>query len=178
MQTERTIFQPAHVDYDYPILKKYGNKLFLAFFPLTEDGAFLQLWKEEDSSRIKTSTATQPEANPGQSVVEGTVVYIPYEKMLIVPSNTIHAGGFKRGESGNLRFHLYIAVEDGYDVGSDVEMEEGKEGVEGAGREEILGLLNHPMNKYTEENDRRRELCERFVDANGLEHLLGVFFDS
>ena len=39
-------------------------------------------------------------------------------------------------------------------------------------------LLHHPTNKYTEENDRSRELCERFVDANGLKHLLGVFFDE
>ena len=37
-------------------------------------------------------------------------------------------------------------------------------------------LLIHTMNKYTEEYDQRRELCERFVDANGLDRLIGVFF--
>ena len=33
------------------------------------------------------------------------------------------------------------------------------------------------MNKYTEKHDRRRELCERFVDTEGLESLLGTYFD-
>ena len=32
--------------------------------------------------------------------------------------------------------------------------------------EEGVALLEHPMNKHTEKHDRRRELCERFVDAN------------
>ena len=149
------MYQPAHVDYDYPILQSYGERLFLAFFPLTEEGAFLQLWQEP----MKRS-------DKDRRLVEGTVVYIPYGKMFIVPSDTIHGGGFKRGSGGNLRFHLYIALEDD-DAGG---LNEGKE-------EKDISLLHHPMNKYTEEHDRRRELCERFVDAKGLESLLGNFFD-
>lgn len=60
---------------------------------------------------------------------------------------------------GNLRFHLYIEVE-------------GCGG--GEGEKNSTKLLDHPMNKY----DKRRELCERFVDLNGLECLLGNFFDD
>jgi hypothetical protein len=149
MRTESTMYQPAHVDYDYPILEKFGNKLFLAFFPLTEEGAYLQLWQEP----------SEENANK-RKLVEGTVVFIPCGKMLIVPSDTIHGGGFKRGSSGNLRFHLYIELE---------EADERKD--------DNITLLDHPMNKYTEQHDQRRELCERFVDAEGLESLLDVYFD-
>jgi len=156
MKTEQTMYQPAHVDYDYPILQNYGNRLFLAFFPLTGEGAFLQLWQENPA---ESRSSDKDKLNTTE---EGTVVYIPYGKMLIVPSHTIHGGGFKRGNGGNLRFHLYI----------DVEEDKVNEG----GANDIA-LLDHPMNKYTERYDRRRELCERFVDASGLESLLGVFFD-
>lgn len=148
MRTESTMYQPAHVDYEWQILQEYGKKLFLAFFPLTEEGAYLQLWQDESLK------------DDDKPIVEGTVVFIPYGKMLIVPSDTIHGGGFKRGSSGNLRFHLYIALEE-----------------EEIRKENDITLLDHPMNKYTEKHDRRRELCERFVDAEGLEDLLGVYFD-
>ena len=149
MRTESTIYQPAHVDYDYPILDRFGNNLFLAFFPLTEEGAYLQLWQESSE-----------EENDGEPV-EGTVVFIPHGKMLILPSDTIHGGGFKRGLSGNLRFHLYIALEE-----AEVR------------KENNITLLDHPTNKYTEKHDRRHELCERFVDADGLKSLLGTYFDD
>lgn len=149
MRTESTMYQPAHVDYEWQILQEYGKKLFLAFFPLTEEGAYLQLWQDESFKE-----------DEDEPIVEGTVVFIQYGKMLIVPSDTIHGGGFKRGSSGNLRFHLYIALEE-----------------EEIRKENDITLLDHPMNKYTEKHDRRRELCERFVDAEGLENLLGVYFD-
>jgi len=109
-------------------------------------------------------------SNDGDHVmVEGTAVYIPYGKMFIVPSTTIHGGGFKRGCGGNSQFHLYIAVEE--DEGDNVET------VEQEKKLDDIELLHHPMNKYTEKHDRRRELCERFVDADGLDSLLGTFFD-
>jgi len=136
METERTIFQPAHVDYDWPVLQQ-NQQLYLAFFPLTEEGAFIQLWADENENDKNY----------------GTVVFIPYGNMLIVPSRTIHGGGFKRGPGGNLRFHLYIAVGD--------ESE----------------LPKHQVNKYTEEKDRSKELCDRFVDSPGLDSLLGTFFE-
>ncbi|KAL7514546.1 hypothetical protein ACHAXN_013345 [Cyclotella atomus] len=147
MRTEQTVYQPAHVDYDYPVLHEHGKKLFLAFFPLTAEGTFLQLWDNSDHD------------NNAQTV-EGKVVFIPFGRMLIVPADTIHGGGFKKGKTGNLRFHLYIELMDDDNHAEDD------------------ALLLHPMNKYTEENDRSRELCERFVDADGFDHLLGVFFDE
>jgi len=184
MTTERTMFQPAHVDYDYDILRRHGRRLYLSFFPLTEEGAFLQLWRdpvvrggEKEEEREKTSRDDDGDGDDsrenerarrrsiGDAVVEGTVVFIPYGKMLMVPSDTIHGGGFRRGPEGNLRFHLYIALE-----GEDDEAEEvGERGI---------ALLDHPMNKYTERHDRRRELCERFVNSDGLDCLLGNFFDD
>mmetsp|Transcript_43526 Transcript_43526/g.74280 ORF Transcript_43526/g.74280 Transcript_43526/m.74280 type:complete len:391 (+) Transcript_43526:129-1301(+) len=174
MQTESTMYQPAHVDYDYPILSNYSQRLFLAFFPLTEEGAFLQLWQDQGPSTAATNGAScgsDGNVAPAAVVQEGTVVYIPYGKMLILPSDTIHGGGFKCGKGGNLRFHLYIDVEEEEDETSKTV------GGKGGGEKESIALLEHPMNKYTEKHDRRRELCERFVDAEGLESLLGVFFD-
>lgn len=151
MRTEQTVFQPAHVDYDYPVLEEHGHKLYIAFFPLTEEGTYLQLWEKSANNHTCES-------------VEGTVVFIPFGNMLIVPADTIHGGGFKRGQSGNLRFHLYIELLQ--NIMAVVEND----------RDD--NILMHPVNKYTEKYDRRRELCETYVDANGLEHLLGVFFDQ
>mmetsp|Transcript_28809 Transcript_28809/g.52624 ORF Transcript_28809/g.52624 Transcript_28809/m.52624 type:complete len:439 (+) Transcript_28809:62-1378(+) len=201
MQTERTMYQPAHVDYDYPILQEYGKRLFLAFFPLTEEGAFLQLWQDDYDDPTTATASTEDEEVRSKKyegkktatiIQEGTVVYIPRGKMFIVPSDTIHGGGFKRGHGGNLRFHLYIDVEDdaNKDSSSSSSIEGGAALIEeddddvdndGAQRKKKetndIALLDHPMNKYTERHDRRRELCERFVDAEGLEGLLGTFFD-
>lgn len=153
MTTERTMFQPAHVDYDYDVLDAYGKRLQLAFFPLTKEGMFLQVWKDPKIIDKR---------------VEGTIVFIPHGKMLILPSDTIHGGGFRRGLGGNLRFHLYIEVED---INDNCGNDEG-------GDKNRIKLLEHPMNKYTERHDKRRELCERFVNPSGLECLLGNFFED
>ena len=169
MRTERTMFQPAHVDYDYPVLKEYSRKLYIAFFPLTKEGTFLQLWKD-DCSSVGSNDEDCNNYDNTATTVEGTVVYIPYGNMLIVPADTIHGGGFKRGEYGNLRFHLYIEL---------LEQDENETPIKNETTAmKNYDLLIHPMNKYTEEYDQRRELCERFVDANGLDRLIGVFFDD
>mmetsp|Transcript_43525 Transcript_43525/g.74278 ORF Transcript_43525/g.74278 Transcript_43525/m.74278 type:complete len:316 (+) Transcript_43525:129-1076(+) len=82
MQTESTMYQPAHVDYDYPILSNYSQRLFLAFFPLTEEGAFLQLWQDDDhhstTATNDSSCGSDGNVAPAAVVQEGTVVYIPY----------------------------------------------------------------------------------------------------
>jgi hypothetical protein len=95
----QTIPQPAHVDYPWQTLSEpSANDLFLAFFPLTNQGMILQLWPH-------------PQGTP----VAGQLVFIPLDKMLIVPSHTIHGGGFQTlphdGLEGNVRFHLYIATQ-------------------------------------------------------------------
>jgi hypothetical protein len=114
-----------------------------------------------------SSRRIEPRSVVGTSIVKGTIVYIPYGKMLIVPSDTIHGGGFKRGVSGNLRFHLYIAGAMTRIMTKTMASEERR-----------IELLQHTMKKYTERYDRTRELCERFVDSNGMDGLLGHFFDD
>lgn len=130
LTTERTIPQPAHVDYTWEVLEDSSN-LFLAFFPLTKEGMFLQVWPRNDEANL----------------VMGELVFIPYGLMLVLPASTIHGGGFRTtesGEQGNLRFHLYF--------------------IRGRGGK----LPTHQTNKYTEPHDKRRELCERYVDNHHL----------
>lgn len=104
LTTERSVPQPPHVDYTWEILEKYSpNDLQLAFFPLTEEGMFLQVWPRNDDM------STMP-------TIPGQLIYIPHGKLLILPAHTIHGGGFRTtpnvnasNKYGNLRFHLYIA---------------------------------------------------------------------
>jgi hypothetical protein len=126
LTTERTIPQPAHVDYTWEVLEG-SSKLYLAFFPLSKEGMFLQVWpRNDDADRVM-----------------GELVFIPYGRLLVLPASTIHGGGFRTtpsGDQGNLRFHLYF--------------------VRGRGGK----LPTHQTNKYTEPHDKRRELCERYID--------------
>ncbi|KAL3806744.1 hypothetical protein ACHAXA_000231 [Cyclostephanos tholiformis] len=163
---EHTMFQPAHMDCDYDILQTYGKKLYLSFFPLTQEGAFLQLWQDaivKVKSKVETGwNSNHYNENDCINNIVERGVFIPYGKMLIVPSDTIHGGGFRRGMGRNLRFYLYIALED-----NDTD-------IRGKGTK----LLDHPMNKYTNRCNKRRELCKRYVDLNWLNHLLGNFFED
>jgi hypothetical protein len=140
MKTDKTIPQPPHVDFDWDILDQHGHKLWIAFFPLTQAGMFIQLWDHGD----KYDTDCEH---------EGILVFIPYGKLLIVPSYTVHGGGFKSSVNGNLRFHLYISTD----------------GCE---------LPKHVTNKYTEKHDKGKELCDRFVNARNINTLSGLIFDE
>jgi hypothetical protein len=64
---------------------------FVGFFPLTPAGMFLQLW-----------------LRPGP----GTLVFVPYGQLLIVPGSCIHGGGFTSSADGNPRGHIYIYVQE------------------------------------------------------------------
>lgn len=80
--------QNAHYDFKADVLTKDGSNMFLGFTPITPDGMFLQVW-------------------PGEGL--GTVLYIPYGDLVILPSSTMHAGGFcSREKTGNLRLHFYF----------------------------------------------------------------------
>jgi hypothetical protein len=170
LTTESTVPQPAHVDFPWKVLEdttistQGGSKktdLSLGFFPLTAEGMFLQVWPRQD--------------DPCVSEIPGHLVFIPLGKLLVLPASTIHGGGFRTTplyipaededfsssssssscfqqddnhttnftyqENGNLRFHLYMA------------------------RGTTHRLPTHQTNKYTEPHDKRRELCERYVDA-------------
>ncbi|GAX27443.1 hypothetical protein FisN_23Hh093 [Fistulifera solaris] len=153
LKTDKTVAQPAHVDYSWKVLSERADELWLAFFPLTSQGMILQLWPPHGS--------------------QGLLVFIPLGKMLLVPSDTIHGGGFRtfpihdlgtRDESyesesanhthndecdkenvyvGNMRYHLYIATH-------------GK------------SLPKFAQNVYTIKGDKRRELSQVCTNASGV----------
>ena len=147
LRTEQTVPQPPHVDFTWEVIEKGRDELFIAFFPLTEDGMFLQLW-EKGSIMLKDKPRKQ----------HGTLIFIPHGKMLIVPSDTIHGGGFKSSGTGNLRFHLYISTFP-------------KEGGSSA-------LPRFQRNRYTEKLDKRIELSNSYKNAHGLDSLMGLVFDT
>ena len=80
--------QNPHYDFKNEVLDKNGENMYLGFSPLTEDGMFLQVWTKEGY---------------------GKVLYIPLGELVILPSSTMHAGGFcSRAHEGNLRLHFYF----------------------------------------------------------------------
>lgn len=143
LTTESTYPQPAHVDYTWQVLEEQGEHLQIGFFPLTNEGMFLQVWPRNDTA----------------DEIQGQVICIPYGKLLILPSRTFHGGGFRttietkgcRGGGGNLRFHLYLAHHD-------------------------TTLPTHQTNKYTEPNDRTKELERRYVDSWHMPDLRNYLF--
>jgi hypothetical protein len=98
--SETTLPQPPHADYARRILQMLLNNqhLYLAVFPLTRDGLMLQVW---DHHRV---------SGKGRVSVKGQLLFLPMNTILILPGNTVHGGGFMTAPGGNLRGHLYIAV--------------------------------------------------------------------
>jgi hypothetical protein len=87
--------------------------------------------------------------------IEGEVIFVPFGKLLVVPAKTIHGGGFRTNVDaavvGNLRFHLYLALKS-------------------------TQLPSHQTNKYTEPNDKTKELSRRYVDSPRMPDLLNYLF--
>ena len=117
---------------------------------------FLQVWKRNDD-RIHCDC------------IHGEIIFIPYGMMLTLPATTIHGGGFrstrpirdnrttgvhnkKQQNHGNLRFHLYLAN----------------------GNTQLS--KNQTTNKYTEPNDKTRELADRYVDSPMMKELCESLF--
>lgn len=154
LKTDKTVAQPAHVDFSWNVLSERADELWLAFFPLTSQGMVLQLWSHDGS--------------------RGLLVFIPLGKMLIVPSDTIHGGGFRTFPindlesrhqdvpndtdstdssndeyenetiyTGNMRYHLYIATHS-------------------------TSLPKFAQNVYTIKGDKRRELSQVCPNAPGI----------
>lgn len=149
MATENTIPQPAHVDFTWERLARYEQDLRIGFFPLTTDGMFLQVWKRDD--------------NLNRRSIDGEIIFIPFGKVLSLPATTIHGGGFRstlpvpvtttrQNQHGNLRFHLYMA-------NNDTKLSK-----------------NQTTNKYTEPNDKRKELADRYVDSPVMNDLIECLF--
>ena len=128
---------------------------------MDNDGVNLLAYAEEhnidDDTMMTSSTSTS-------STIPGRVIFIPYGKLLVLPAHTIHGGGFRttpitttnqqqyqEEEDGNLRFHLYIARNQ-------------------------AKLPQHQTNKYTEPNDKSKELSYRYVDSPLMNELLDCLF--
>ncbi len=141
LSTETTTPQPPHVDFPWEFLEEHENNVDIGFFPLTKDGMFLQVWSRIDDRTVEN--------------IEGEVIYIPYGKLLTLPSGTIHGGGFRSttnpSDHGNLRAHLYIS-------------------------RNKKSLPDFQTNKYTEPGDKRRELCERYVDCSSMQEMIQRLF--
>ncbi len=150
MATETTVPQPAHVDFTWERLEQFGQDLRIGFFPLTSDGMFLQVWKRNDDMREKN--------------IYGEIIFIPFGKILTLPATTIHGGGFKSTTAtkrqqqqqhqlyGNLRFHVYLA------------------------HNHTRLSKNQTTNKYTEPNDKTKELADRYVDSPTMKELQDSLF--
>jgi hypothetical protein len=87
--------QDPHIDYDST--KEHVHRYMVAFLPLTETGMFLQLWNR--------SVNNLP--------VQGEIVFIPRGQLVLVPGNTIHAGGFRAdhrndNQHAHFRLHFYV----------------------------------------------------------------------
>ena len=83
--------QKPHLDFSNTVLEhsKNNGRLFLAFTPLSELGTVLQVW-----------VGGEPQ-----------LLLVPYGKVLILPGDTVHGGGFKidfRSEDLRLHFYLYV----------------------------------------------------------------------
>ncbi len=141
LATEKTMPQPPHVDFTWERLEEDGDNLRIGFFPLTEEGMFLQVWSRNDDLE--------------QRNIQGEIICIPFGKMLTLPATTIHGGGFRTTalqDHGNLRFHLYVAYDE-----ADLSK-------------------NQTTNKYTEPNDKRKELTDRYTNAPMMEELMELLF--
>jgi hypothetical protein len=93
--TEVHMPQDPHIDYDSK--KEHVHRYMVAFLPLTETGMFLQLWSR--------SVNNLP--------VRGKIVFIPRGQLVLVPGNTIHAGGFRAdhrndNQRAHFRLHFYV----------------------------------------------------------------------
>jgi hypothetical protein len=89
--------QSAHYDYNDTELKN-KDKLHIAFLPITAHGSFLQVWPK------------------GSKV--GRLLYFPYGQLVVLPPDTLHAGGMRTDPEGqNARLHFAIqeyTVNDGW----------------------------------------------------------------
>lgn len=154
LKTDNTVAQPAHVDYSWEVLTERAHELWLAFFPLTSQGMILQLWRPNGS--------------------QGLLVFIPLGKMLLVPSDTIHGGGFRTFPK-NAPEYRQAQQEDSYSSDSSNDDYENKHVYAGNMRYHLYiathgtSLPKFAQNVYTIRGDKRRELSKICTNANGLD---------
>ena len=102
MATVFTQGQRAHVDYKH---EDSENDQCLAFMPMSRAGAFLQVWIKGREREHEN----------------GTILYIPFGTLLVVPKYCVHSGGYafdadfggllsdSPDKCFNWRLHFYLA---------------------------------------------------------------------
>ena len=84
--------QRAHLDFNDADLSKGQGRTFLGFTPLAPSGCLLQVWRRQGG--------------------EGLVLFVPYGKLLLLPADTVHGGGFLLSRfTRDLRLHFYIYID-------------------------------------------------------------------
>jgi len=97
--------QWCHYDYTLDVREKLGSKIYLGLTPLTDSGCYLQVWLPQEYKNRPS---------------HGHVLFIPKGCILLLPSDTIHGGGFlSDSQTKDLRLHFYI-----YTNGADPDVEQ------------------------------------------------------
>ena len=83
---------------------------FVAFIPLVAEGMQLEAWKARDPRTLKlpNNTENNETDHDNDDDDKGIVVDIPVGIMLLARGDVVHAGGFRTGDHGNPRGHLYV----------------------------------------------------------------------
>lgn len=83
--------QLPHVDFAEKDLQKLRDKIYIGLTPLSCAGSFLQVWTGDEYGD------------------QGEIVYIPFGYILLLPGDTVHAGGFQScSDNLDLRIHFYV----------------------------------------------------------------------
>ena len=80
---------------------------FVAFIPLVAEGMQLEVWKARDPRTLKLPNNAETNETDNDDD-KGIVVDIPVGIMFFARGDVVHAGGFRTGDHGNPRGHLYV----------------------------------------------------------------------
>ena len=123
---ELTSVQLYHLDFAREFLKmarELGHLVYLAFFPLAEEGMWLRIMPEapvNSEGELDIAQKTQwshflgvvgTEATDPKLKVEGRWLWIPYGSMVVVPASLYHSGHIRTSQNGNPRGHFYVYAE-------------------------------------------------------------------
>ena len=87
--------QVSHYDFGADDRRDLAGRIHLGICPLTVSGCHLQVWRQRENE----------EDGPQQ----GEVLFVPKGRILLLPGETIHGGGFLSDHSTqDLRLHFYV----------------------------------------------------------------------
>lgn len=101
--------QRPHIDWSIASLilmrKKWGHIPLNGVCPCGSEGSYIQVWTALDVEEARKRSGT----TEVDTTVIGTIVYVPLGKILLLPPNVIHGGGFRvqKGEA-HPRLHFYV----------------------------------------------------------------------